>query len=474
MIRVPRSALAVAALIAAAVSPMAMAPAASARPQHRGVTVHPLWVDGEEDIDRELDEAQRLKANVVRADVAWSVLEVSKGVYADWALSRLDRFMSGAERRGLDVIAVVVSTPCWASSAPADVKQDCSSGWAERGVASYPPHDTADYADVISYLVARYATSMTALEVWNEPNHPSFLTAADPPAEYTKLLRAAYGAAKAANPAVTVIAGALASNDRSFLESLYADGVKGFYDGISVHPYTAGSPATILDPVFTQWSFAQGLRWIRAAQATAGDSKPIWATELGWNTSTVRGGQPWENGVDPPTQARYLEQAFAILDDPKQGLGFVTGALAYNLRDTGADPAAPQQNFGLIEHDYTRKPAFAALQASFSGAPATVVAPPPVAAGPSGSDPSTTGTHGPRSARAYCRNASRKRVKGMKRSPFAGCLLAQARLRRGTTSSPRKACRGQLRRRVPGSRVTPFRVCVSAGQRYLRDRRASA
>jgi len=72
----------------------------------------------------------------------------------------------------------------------------------------------------------------------------------------------------------------------------------------------------------------------------------------------------------------------------------------------------------------------------------------------------------------YCKNESKEHVEGMKRTPFAECVVAQARLRNGATSSPRQACRSESKRHVEGMSRTPFAECVMAGAKLLRDQDA--
>ena len=83
------------------------------------------------------------------------------------------------------------------------------------------------------------------------------------------MLRAAYPAIKAANPSVLVLAGSLVGSNGNFLRALYAAGIKGYYDGLSVHFYnlTLGS-----------------LRSIHEAQLANGDTKPLWLDEFGWSS----------------------------------------------------------------------------------------------------------------------------------------------------------------------------------------------
>lgn len=333
------------------------------RPTYRGVQLHSLWSDSTyADMDRELDLVRESGSNVVRLDVVWGSLEIDgKGRYSEDYVEKLDRFMRGANTRGIKVLVVLWSSPCWASSAPDDLKQGCTGAWWAREVGNYPPRDARDYADTARWLTGRYGTKLAALEVWNEPNltQPgNSWQAANKAAAYAGLLKAAYPAAKAGDPSVPVLAGALSFADRPFLDALYREGIQGFYDGISIHPYNEWrDPSDRWQSQWKQYTFLPGLEWIREGQLLAGDSKPIWITEFGWTTAQ-QSSERW--GVTEPQQADYVRNAFAILD----GRDYVEAAVVYNLRDKGTDPSDFESNFGLVNRDYTPKPAFWAMQAA--------------------------------------------------------------------------------------------------------------
>ena len=339
------------------------ASAGAAAPEYRGVQLHSLWADSSEaDMDRELDLARAANANVVRIDVVWGSLETDgKGRYSSWYVNKLDRFVDGADARGMKVIATLWSSPCWASSAPASLKQGCEGAWWDRNVGAYPPSDAADYGDAAQFVTARYGTKLAALEVWNEPNlkdSDHFWKTADKAGDYAKLLKAAYPRAKAGNAAVPVLGGALAFADRPFLDALYANGIKGYHDGISVHPYNeARGPADRWKAEWKQYTLLPGIEWIRAGQVAAGDPKPLWVTEFGWSTGTASGWQ-----VSEAQQAAFVRDSFPLLGE----YPYLKSAVLYNLRNKGND-TGHEDNFGLLNRDYTPKPAYTALRETLSG-----------------------------------------------------------------------------------------------------------
>src|SRR4051794_37311685 len=109
----------------AALSALAFAAPASAAPRYLGVQVHPLWsTESHADMVRDVDRLADLGVNVARADVGWSSLQDhSAERFESWYVDKLDDFVALAGARGIRIIATLTETPCWASSAPARLKQ---------------------------------------------------------------------------------------------------------------------------------------------------------------------------------------------------------------------------------------------------------------------------------------------------------------------------------------------------------------
>ncbi|MDX6642202.1 MAG: polysaccharide biosynthesis protein PslG [Solirubrobacteraceae bacterium] len=323
----------------------AAAQAATARVPYRGVVVHSLWAAySDRDMVRDLDAARRAGSNTVRTDVAWASLEVrGKGQISQWYLRRMDRLVARSRARGMKVIMTLWASPCWASSAPASIKGGCKSEWNQESVI-YPPSNPADYGDIARFITARYGTQLAALEVWNEPNLgiDMFFRAADKPAAYARILRAAYGPAKAGNPGVPVLAGALVRPDVNFLRALYANGIKGYYDGFSIHPYGVELSAARLNNFHN-------------TQQANGDPTWMWVTEFGAPTSLGGGWHVTEKG-----QARQIKRDFRTLDR----LRYVEGSTLYALRDSGRNRFDFIQNFGVLRANFSAKLGYKALRSA--------------------------------------------------------------------------------------------------------------
>ena len=351
-------------------------------PRLSGAATHPLWASSSvADSDRELDLLRAAGASTVRIDLGWSSLEQEgKGSRSQWYVDRADTFFAHARARGLRVIVTFWGTPCWASSAPADLKQGCAGPWWERGVNRYPPADAGDFAEAAAWVAARWHRDMAALEIWNEPNYNAFFRSSAPAADYAALLKAAYPRIKQVAPDLTVLGPAMLGSDVPFLEALYSAGIRGYYDGLSSHPYNAGADPG--DPTPARGGqgnpFLFGVPRVREAMVAHGDGdKRLWLTELGWSSCGPGGTSTW--CVTPDAQARYVADAFRVIRDCWD---FVDSVSIYNLRNKGTDPNDRESQMGLLLNDFTPKPSYGAFRDVLAELRAHPGVPPPAAGTP--------------------------------------------------------------------------------------------
>ncbi len=230
------------------------------------------------------------------------------------------------------------------------------------------PADADHFASYMGTLAKALGSRVAAWEIWNEPDGAEYWGApGGDPAAYASLLRKVYPQVA---PYAKVLSGGLVGNDYGFLSAVYdalGGSSAGAFDAVAVHTDTACS---IVGPddffrdsngMISRWSFL-GLRSVHDVMAAHGDAaKPIWITELGWNTSTgacdsgMWAGQK-AAGVSPDDQARFLTQAWHCLKD----YPYVENALWFNLRDSGSTSA---HQYGIVG-----KPAFGAFQRVAGGA----------------------------------------------------------------------------------------------------------
>jgi hypothetical protein len=304
-----------------------------------GVQEHPLA-----DADAWIAQARELHATVVRTDVPWSNLEPDGPNMIDpTALAFTDRLMKDAANARIGVIMSISSTPCWASGAPAALVSVCRPGESDEA-SDWAPSRPADFAAIAAYLAMRYRSGLAAIEVWNEPDHINerYFAGPEKARRYAAMVRAAYPAIKHANPHVAVLAGSLVGSNGVFLDHLYAEGIKGFYDGLAVHYYSLTLAA---------------LRSIRAAQLAHGDTKPIWLDEFGWSSCYPRELVEDELGcVTEAVQAQDLTDIFHALARVK----YLAAVVSYKLQDSAKD------NYGVLSNGGAHKPSFAALARVFA------------------------------------------------------------------------------------------------------------
>lgn len=369
--------------------------------QHYGAQLHLLWsANTQANVDRELDLLAATGANSARLDVSWSSLQISgRGIVSSSYTSRIDAVVAGARARGINLVLVLHTTPCWASSAPETLKQNCEGAYWDRGVTRYPPTDNADFAWAAAWVAERYSSRIAALELWNEPNlvidGVTPLIAVDQAATYAGMVKAAYPAVKRVAPALPVLAGAMSFADDVFLKALYAHGIRGHYDGISVHPYNEWrAPGAAHDPRWYKYDYVLGLEAVRRAMTAAGDTSPVWVTEVGW-TTCAPGSDRW--CVTREQQAAYTKDLVALT---AARFPWVRSLLIYNLRDKGTDASSTEDNFGLVTRDYTPKPALAALGQAFAalGGSTAPVAPTPTSSPTSTTSPTPTTSPAPTSS----------------------------------------------------------------------------
>lgn len=289
----------------------------------------------------DLAQAHALKAKVVRLEVPWRSIEPMASGQRDPAkLANLDAMVRAARARSIKLILQVDQTPCWTSTAPAAERSACT----EKS-ASYPPADYDAYGRLAAFLTSRYHGALAAFEVWNEPDQSNerYWAGPDKVVRYAALVRATYPAVKAADASLPVLAGTVVGTNGAFLSALYDAGMKGYYDGISVHFYDL--------PLL-------GLRQTRAVQRAHGDSKPLWLLETGWNScAPAKRGTEGQPCVTTTVQATDLLELYGQLRQTT----YVKAVVVYKLRDEAVD------RFGVLASNGRRKPAFAALQRAFSG-----------------------------------------------------------------------------------------------------------
>jgi Cellulase (glycosyl hydrolase family 5) len=295
--------------------------------------------------------AGKLGADWVRLWALWQDMEPAQGAYNEHLIAVMNGRIAALKARGVKVLVVVHRAPAWASG-------------GRGGIA--PPSNPATFGRFMGQIAQR-VPGADAWELWNEPDSGQFWAGGADPAAYAALLRAAYPAIKAVQPGDVVVTGGMVGNNMDFLSALYDHGAQGSFDAVGVHTDTAcltsGPDAYYRDERgrVGRYTFS-AYREVHAVMSDRGDgAKPVWMTELGWNTQrglcnvgTKAGTKPL--GVSPRRQARFLRAAYrCVAADPFLGVAFWFG-----LQDIKGSRHA--RGFGLYRRNQRAKPAARAFR----------------------------------------------------------------------------------------------------------------
>ncbi|MGC8834295.1 MAG: beta-galactosidase [Armatimonadota bacterium] len=211
-----------------------------------------------------------------RFDAWWSVIEPERGKF-DWRF--MDSIVEFYTQHGVQALPILCYSSAWSGGTP-----------------PIEPEERARFAEFVYRTVRRYKGRITAWEIWNEPNIPTFWKPQPSAEAYSLLLREAYSAAKTADPTCTVVGGATSMADMNYIQDLHRFGAWNSMDVLSIHPYSMGGTAhqqrleTILDIV-------------QEMNRATKRPKPLWITEIGWTAE----GEQEEND-----QAISLFQTYCL------------------------------------------------------------------------------------------------------------------------------------------------------------------
>jgi hypothetical protein len=302
-----------------------------------------------------LNSSQSMGVGILRFDINWVSIQAGGPTSYNWAPQ--DAVVKGALARGIQILGDIAYTPTWARPA----------GTTDK----YAPTNVSDYGNFCKATAQHFSPmGVHAYEVWNEPNTAGMFQPAPDVVKYTAMLKACYTAIKSVDPNSTVVTGGTAPagkynasgssstiNGINWLEGIYANGGKGYFDAVGHHPYSYPyDPSTVAD--WSAWYQMFGTTpSLRSVMIAHGDgNKQIWGTEWGMPTN----GPSGSGYVSEATQASQTAEAYKMWTSYSW-----TGPLfMYEGRDNGTDTSTRENFFGVLRYDWSQKPVFAAYKSA--------------------------------------------------------------------------------------------------------------
>ncbi len=310
----------------------AVAPPVAAGDRFGVAASHIKWQEPES-AARELEAVADAGIAWIRIDFAWCDLETTQG---NWDFARMDRVVDEASSNGSRILGILGAAPSWANGGLA---------W------NYPPTNIDAWRNYVATVAGHFRERVSAWEIWNEENISQFWMPYPNADKYVALLGVASAAIRPVDPEVKVVMGGVAGLGSDFLDACLKRGAADYVDAIAYHPY----PETL--------TFGNYRPQEKACRDLVGfvrqligkySSRPIeiWVTELGWTTSALA-----PPGVDMETQADHVLRSFINDADTE-----VRVLIWYNLYDEQQNAWNPEQNYGLLGHDFKPKPSYQYFQ----------------------------------------------------------------------------------------------------------------
>jgi hypothetical protein len=308
-------------------------------------------------IDRTLQMVHDMGAPWIVEFFPWAYLEPNRGSFA-W--EHADEVIDQAQAHGLTVIARLGLVPAWARPDPR--KRETTFTYLDRD------HYQA-FGDFVYDFVQRYKDRVQHIIILNEPNlsYEWGLQPVDPQG-YVDLLKIAYRRAKAADPNVMVLAGALAPtlepigspaglNDLIYLQKMYEAGTQNYFDALAAHAYGLQSPLEAApDPSQVNFRRVELLRQIMIDNGDA--SKQVYITEAGWNDSLR-----WNKAVTPAQRIQYTLQGYQWA----QQTDWISMVAMWAFRYP-QDTRTYQDNWTFVTDDFQAKPIYDEVRRAMTNA----------------------------------------------------------------------------------------------------------
>jgi hypothetical protein len=332
------------------------------------------------------DEAKQARAGTVRLNLIWRAVAASKPADpadpADPAYNfgAIDAAVEDAAQRGLRVLLTITSAPNFAEGAnrPGNV---AAGTWKPK------PKAFGQFARAVA---KRYSGSFSGLprvrylQAWNEANldvhlSPQYVGRKSfAPSHYREMLNAFYRGVHAVQPKAKVVStgtapygdqrGGARTRPLTFWRKVFCDCKhKPHLDVLAHHPInTSGGPhRSAVHPADASTPDFKNVRRIlrkaeRAHQVKPGGHRPLWATELWWESKP-----PDRCGVPLKKHARWIKTAIRLLRH--QGASTVIYLSVRDQEPQANECGRERLQAGLEFANGEHKPAFRAFRRASRG-----------------------------------------------------------------------------------------------------------
>ena len=278
---------------------------------------------------------KEMGGTAVPINIPWLNVEREQG---KWDFEYVDHQVELAEKHGLAMFAYTGLTPDWAL--PPEAPQDTP----DIGFR-FPPADeyTEQFITYCRKVADRYKGRIQYYQFWNEPNGCSWIKEGcangGEYASYVKWLKIWFTAMKEMDPNCVLAVGGLDYHEgvpgHLYIEGLYREGAKDYFDAMAIHPYGIETPI-----------YHKAIEDTRRVMVKQGDGhKGIWLREYGWEME------------DEEEKSRRIAQTLAEFNDPKYY--YVTMAMYLILTDPGGNVP-----FGLCDNYLKPRPSYHAYKAA--------------------------------------------------------------------------------------------------------------
>jgi hypothetical protein len=292
---------------------------------------------------RKTDEEYNLIDNMGAAWILntfyWDRIQNTK---AGWNWTDYDAYVNKAVERGKKILAVLAYDTPWIHDS-AQVSSELPAGTVlkhdDKKAHDYVQAEQIPlYCNFVKETVKRYKGKVGAWCIWNEPNlSDRFWTGTME--EFYALSRAAADAIREEDPQAVILGGAFNTiASEKWITGLFTSGAMKRVDYVAYHPY-----------LFSGESSAGLFEDFKALVSPYGFGEKIWVTEVGYSTTT--GDYPIKVPEELMPQAVVKTIALLAAEGARR-------VFWYQLFDPPADRKdllEPEDNFGLLEDDYTPK-----------------------------------------------------------------------------------------------------------------------